>query len=130
MQVNYFGPIALVMALLPSLISRQGHIVTVSSLQGVLAMPSRSAYSASKHAIQAFTDSLRIELNARGHKVVRMAQVRGKKPFVNTLFISAQAVTTVSPGYVKTNLSLNALTGSGNKHGSKYVHSICHLLAV
>ena len=81
MQVNYFGPIALVKALLPSLISRQGHIVTVSSLQGVLAMPSRSAYSASKHAIQAFTDSLRIELNARGHKVVRMAQVRGKKTF-------------------------------------------------
>ena len=71
MQVNYFGPIAMVKALLPSLISRQGHIVTVSSLQGVLAMPSRSAYSASKHAIQAFTDSLRIELNARGHKVVR-----------------------------------------------------------
>jgi len=101
MQVNYFGPIALVMALLPSLISRQGHIVTVSSLQGVLAMPSRSAYSASKHAIQAFTDSLRIELNARGHKV---------------------AVTTVSPGYVKTNLSLNALTGSGNKHGTMDVN--------
>ena len=125
MQVNYFGPIALVKALLPSLVSRQGHIVTVSSLQGVLAMPSRSAYSASKHAIQAFTDSLRIELNARGHKVVRMAQVRGKKnPLVtHPFYFRTQAVTTVSPGDVKTNLSLNALTGSGNKHGSMFTQS-------
>jgi len=96
MQVNYFGPLALIKGLLPSLIARDGHIVNISSLQGLLALPSRSAYSASKHAIQAFSDSLRMELNARGHNV---------------------AVTVVSPGYVKTNLSLNALTGSGAKHG-------------
>lgn len=73
---------------------KQGHIVFVSSVQGLIALPERSAYSASKHALQAFSDSLRAEV---------------KKSNVS--------VTTVSPGYIKTNLSLNALTGSGDSYG-------------
>jgi len=54
----------------------------------------RSAYTASKHAVQAFADSLRAELSSNG-----------------------VLVTVISPGYVSTNLSLNALTGSGDAHG-------------
>ena len=75
-----------------------GHIVNISSLQGLLALPSRSVYSASKHALQAFSDSLRLELNARGENV---------------------QVTVVSPGYVNTNLSLNARTATGERYGGK-----------
>lgn len=54
----------------------------------------RSAYSASKHALQAFMDCLRAEVSKDG---------------IN--------VTVINPGYIKTNLSMNAITGSGNKYG-------------
>lgn len=73
---------------------KQGHIVFISSVQGLVALPDRSAYSASKHAMQAFGDSLRAEVAED-----------------NVL------VTVISPGYVKTKLSLNALTGNGENHG-------------
>lgn len=73
---------------------KQGQIVFISSVQGLISLPERSAYGASKHALQAFSDSLR-------------AEVRNFNIFV----------TTVSPGYIKTNLSLNALTGTGGSYG-------------
>ncbi|XP_050535412.1 dehydrogenase/reductase SDR family protein 7-like [Daktulosphaira vitifoliae] len=95
MLVNYFGQVALTKALLPSMIHhKSGHIVAISSVQGKIAVPFRSAYTASKHALQAFFDTLRAEISH--HKV---------------------KVTVVSPGYIQTNLSLNALTGSGSKYG-------------
>ncbi|XP_018320727.1 dehydrogenase/reductase SDR family protein 7-like [Agrilus planipennis] len=94
MTVNYFGTITLTKALLPSMIKRQiGHIVMISSVQGLIALPNRSAYSASKHALQAFSDSLRAEVAA------------------SNIF-----VTVISPGYIKTSLSINALTASGKKY--------------
>ncbi|XP_028131551.1 dehydrogenase/reductase SDR family protein 7-like [Diabrotica virgifera virgifera] len=95
MTVNYFGTIALTKAVLVDMDKRKdGQIVFVSSVQGLIGLPERSAYSASKHALQAFSDSLRAEMTA-----------------------SNISVTVVSPGYIKTNLSLNALTGSGASHG-------------
>ncbi|CAH1104410.1 unnamed protein product [Psylliodes chrysocephalus] len=95
MMVNYFGTTALTKATLPDMVKRkEGHIVFISSVQGLVALPERSAYSASKHALQAFSDSLRAEVSAYN------------------VF-----VTVVSPGYIKTNLSLNALTGSGASYG-------------
>ncbi|XP_054160431.1 dehydrogenase/reductase SDR family protein 7-like [Oppia nitens] len=95
MLVNYFGQIALIKAFLPSMIEQNnGKIVVISSVQGQLALPYRSAYTASKHALQAFCDSLRAEL-------------------VDTNI----SVLVVSPGYIKTNLSLNAVTGSGESYG-------------
>ncbi|XP_060116765.1 dehydrogenase/reductase SDR family member 7B [Heteronotia binoei] len=95
METNYFGPVALTKALLPSMIKRrQGHIVAISSVQGKIAIPFRSAYAASKHAIQAFFDCLRAEVEQYGLNV-----------------------TVVSPGYIQTNLSVNAITGNGSQYG-------------
>ncbi|EDX14885.1 dehydrogenase/reductase SDR family protein 7-like [Drosophila simulans] len=95
MVVNYFGSVALTKALLPSMVKRgSGHICFISSVQGKFAIPQRAAYSASKHAVQAFADSLR-------------AEVANKN--IN--------VSCVSPGYIRTQLSLNALTGSGSSYG-------------
>ncbi|XP_037812540.1 dehydrogenase/reductase SDR family protein 7-like [Lucilia sericata] len=95
MTVNYFGSVALTKALLPSMVKREkGHICFISSVQGKFALPYRSAYSASKHAIQAFSDSLRAEVASKGLKV-----------------------TCVSPGYIRTQLSVNALTSTGQQHG-------------
>ncbi|CAH0720831.1 unnamed protein product, partial [Brenthis ino] len=95
MFTNYFGSVGLTKAVLPRMVERKsGHIVFVSSVQGLIAIPDRSAYAASKHALQAFGDSLRSEM--RQHNI---------------------NVSVVSPGYVKTAVSLNALTGSGENHG-------------
>lgn len=74
----------------------KGHIVSVSSIQGRIGIPYRSAYAASKHALQAFCDTLRAEVAHHGIKV-----------------------TVVSPGYIQTKLSLNAITGSGQAYGGK-----------
>lgn len=95
METNYFGPVALTQALLPSMIQRHsGHIVVISSVQGKIAIPHRSAYSASKHATQAFFDCLRAEIDQ--YEI---------------------PVTVISPGYIRTNLSINAVTEDGTKHG-------------
>lgn len=95
METNYFGTIALTQALLPSMVCRRsGHIVVISSVQGKIAIPYRSAYAASKHATQAYFDCLRAEIE------------RYQIP-----------VTVISPGYIQTNLSVNAVTGDGSKYG-------------
>ncbi|XP_030649625.1 dehydrogenase/reductase SDR family member 7B [Chanos chanos] len=95
METNYFGPVALTQAILPSMVAkRSGHIVVISSVQGKISIPYRSAYSASKHATQAYFDCLRAEVERFG------------------LHVSV-----ISPGYIRTNLSLNAVTGDGSKHG-------------
>lgn len=73
---------------------REGTIVCVSSVVGKIPIPYRSSYTASKHALQAFCDCLRAEMAAYHVKVL-----------------------VASPGYVATNVSLNALTGSGAAHG-------------
>lgn len=91
MDVNYFGTIALSKALLPHLIAQKsGQFVVITSVVGKVATPVRSSYSASKHALHGFFDSLRAETYQHNIKV-----------------------TLACPGYVKTNISMNALTGTG-----------------
>lgn len=95
MHVNYFGTVALTKAVLPSMIKRkEGRILCIGSVQGKFGIPQRSAYAASKHALQAFCDSLRAEMSDNNIKV-----------------------TLISPGHINTSLSLNALTGSGANYG-------------
>ncbi|GGI80716.1 short chain dehydrogenase [Shewanella gelidii] len=62
MRVNYLGPAYLTHAALPHLKQSQGQIVVVASVAGLTGVPTRSGYSASKHAVMGFFDSLRIEL--------------------------------------------------------------------
>uniref|UniRef100_A0AAR2LBS2 Dehydrogenase/reductase SDR family member 7C n=1 Tax=Pygocentrus nattereri TaxID=42514 RepID=A0AAR2LBS2_PYGNA len=70
MDANYFGPITLAKGVLPSMITRRsGHIILVNSIQGKLAVPFRTTYAASKHAVQAFFDCLRAEVQEYGISV-------------------------------------------------------------
>jgi NAD(P)-dependent dehydrogenase (short-subunit alcohol dehydrogenase family) len=69
MQVNYFGAVYCVRAALPHLKRSRGRIVAVSSLAGQDGVPTRTGYAASKHAMQGFFDSLRIELADDGVSV-------------------------------------------------------------
>jgi short-subunit dehydrogenase len=96
MEVNYFGTIALTKTLMPDFIKQQGGLyVVVTSAVGKFGSPWRSGYSASKHALHGFFDSLRAELYNDGVKVLL-----------------------VCPGFIQTNVSVNALTGTGAKLGS------------
>jgi len=61
-DVNVFGPIALTQAMLPALRRARGRIILMSSIGGRVAMAYTAPYAASKHAIEAFGDALRVEL--------------------------------------------------------------------
>ncbi|XP_018617208.1 dehydrogenase/reductase (SDR family) member 7Cb [Scleropages formosus] len=70
MDTNYFGPVTLAKGVLPSMMSRRsGHLLLVNSVQGKLSVPFRTAYAASKHAVQAFFDCLRAEVEEYGISV-------------------------------------------------------------
>ncbi|KAJ3601744.1 hypothetical protein NHX12_032711 [Muraenolepis orangiensis] len=67
MDNNFFGPVTLAKGVLPSMISRRtGHLLLVNSIQGKLTVPFRTTYAASKHAVQAFFDCLRPEVQEYG----------------------------------------------------------------
>lgn len=96
MDINYTGTVALSKAILPHFIkNNKGHFVVITSVVGKVATPLRSSYSASKHALHGFFDSLRAETYK--HHI---------------------DVTLVLPGYVQTNVSINALTGNGSKQNT------------
>ncbi len=91
MEINYFGTITLTKLLLPRFMSQKnGHIVVVSSLAGKLGFPLRSAYSASKHALHGFFETLALELSSYN---------------VN--------ITIAIPSHIKTDIDLKALTADG-----------------
>ena len=93
MDINYFGTVALTKAVLPNMIQfNSGNIVVMSSLMGKFSTPLRSAYAASKHALHGFFDALRGELAETNIKV-----------------------TMLCPGSIRTNISMNALTGDGSQ---------------
>jgi len=87
MGVNFWGVVHGTKAFLPHLrASGEGHIVNVSSVFGLMGIPSQSAYNAAKFAVRGFTEALRIELDADGGEV---------------------SCTTIHPGGIKTNIARN-----------------------
>lgn len=95
MEINYFGNIALTKAVLPYMKEKKsGHFVVISSISGKFGFFLRSAYSASKHALHGFYESLMLEEEANGIRV-----------------------TIACPGKINTNISINALNGEGTTHG-------------
>lgn len=94
MEVNFFGTVALTKSVLSYMLKQQsGDIVVISSIVGKFGFYLRSAYSASKHALEGFFESLRIETY---------------KNNINVLV--------VSPGKIRTNISINAITATGSTH--------------
>lgn len=107
MEVNYFGTITLTQLILPSMIRvGKGMIVTVSSVAGKVGGKSMSGYSASKHAIIGYMDCLRAEESKSGIQVL-----------------------TICPGFVQTQISVNAMTANGAAFG-KVAGSIKNGIAV
>ena len=85
MNINFWGVVHGTRAFLPQLLSRpEAHVVNLSSVFGLIAVPTQAAYNASKFAVRGFTEALRQEL-AR----------------------TSVRVTTVHPGGIKTNIVRN-----------------------
>ena len=66
MEVNFHGAVHCTAAAFDSLLLRQGLVIVISSVAGFAPLVGRTAYSASKHALHGFFDSLRAELRPRG----------------------------------------------------------------
>jgi NAD(P)-dependent dehydrogenase (short-subunit alcohol dehydrogenase family) len=70
-ETNFFGAVAMTKAVLPIMRQqRSGHIIQISSIGGLTGSISVSSYSASKHALEGWSESLRLEVNSLGIKVV------------------------------------------------------------
>jgi len=70
-ETNFFGQVAMTQAAIPVMRrQRSGHIIMVSSIAGLHGTMTLSSYSASKHALEGWTESLRLEVNSLGIKVV------------------------------------------------------------
>lgn len=69
MAVNYLGSVNATLALLDSLVARRGRIAVMSSVAGFAPLVNRTAYSASKHALHGYFESLRAELTGSGVSV-------------------------------------------------------------
>lgn len=70
MEVNYFGIVRCIKAIVPHMKKRNsGHIINIASMAGKVGTPKSTAYSATKHAVLGFTDSLRHELARTGISV-------------------------------------------------------------
>lgn len=94
MELDFFAPVALLKACLPDLRAQRGHVVMIGSIVSRIGTPRRSGYAAAKHALMGFTESATAEFAKEG---VRF--------------------TFVMPGYVRTQVSMAALTGDGQVHG-------------
>ncbi|HUS25091.1 MAG TPA: SDR family oxidoreductase [Candidatus Binatia bacterium] len=94
-ELDFFSTVELTKALLPGMVARKGgHLVVISSVVGYISSPLRSGYAAAKHALHGFYEALAAELWRENVKV-----------------------TMVCPGYIRTQVSVNAYTGTGGSHG-------------
>lgn len=95
-NVDLLGTIALSKAVLPAMMAQKtGQFVVISSMMGKFGAPMRSTYAAAKHGLHGFFDTLRAECFDDNIKVLM-----------------------VCPGYVRTNISINAVTSDGSKQGT------------
>ena len=95
LEVNYFGTIALTKHVLAHMIENGGgHLAATSSPVGKFGFPYRSSYSASKHALHGFFESVLAENKSNNIRVTMMI-----------------------PGFINTNISVNAVNNKGESHG-------------
>lgn len=96
LEIDVLGQIALTKCVLPVMQKQgSGHIAVTSSVAGKVGAPLRTGYCAVKHAVMGFFDALRAEIAPDGIRV-----------------------TTITPGFIRTDISVNALRGDGSKFGT------------
>ena len=94
-EVDVFAQIALTKQVLPIMVEQgSGHMAVTASVAGKIGAPFRTGYCAAKHAMMGFFDALRSEVS---HLNIQ--------------------VTTITPGFIRTNIAANALSGDGSAYG-------------
>lgn len=94
MELDFFATVSLTKALLPSMRARKtGHVVVISSVVGYMGTPLRTGYAAAKHALHGFFNAARAELWKDGLQF-----------------------TLVCPGFINTQVSVNAVKGDGSAY--------------
>ncbi len=97
MGINFWGVVYGTKAFLPHIkASGDGHIVNISSVFGLISVPTQSAYNAAKFAVRGFTEALREEMEVEGAPV---------------------GVTCVHPGGIKTNIARSARMAGSATYG-------------
>ncbi|HEV3415055.1 MAG TPA: SDR family oxidoreductase [Puia sp.] len=100
MELDYFSYVGLTQAVMPHFVQRKaGYFVVMSSVMGKIGTPMRSAYAAAKHALHGYFDCFRAEVGAQGI-----------------------GVTVLTPGYIRTNIALHAVTKDGSPMGKASVN--------
>ncbi len=94
MDINFFGVVFATKACLPEIIKNKGSVIGISSIAGFRGLPGRTAYSASKFALNGFLETLRTELLYKGVHVL-----------------------TACPGFTASNIRKRALTKDGTNQG-------------
>ncbi|MFN4316295.1 MAG: SDR family oxidoreductase [Chitinophagaceae bacterium] len=94
MDINFFGSVYCTKYALPSILQNKGTIVGISSIAGYRGLPGRSAYSASKYALQGWLEAVKTELMDDGVHVMW-----------------------VSPGFTTSNIRNAALNKNAESHG-------------
>lgn len=95
-EIDVIGQIALTKQVLPHMVTRgSGHVAVTASVAGKVGVPLRTGYCAAKHAVMGFFDALRTEVAHLGI-----------------------GVTTIVPGFIRTDIARNALTGTGEPTGA------------
>ncbi len=93
-EINYFSAVNLSKAVLPFMLkNKTGKIVVISSIAGKFGFYLRSSYSAAKHALHGYFESMRLEVEKKGVSVLL-----------------------VCPGKIKTSVSINAISADGTAH--------------
>jgi dehydrogenase/reductase SDR family protein 7B len=96
MEIDYFAPIILSKKILPFMVDKkEGMIVNISSVAGKMGTPKRSSYNGAKHAIIGFMDCVRAEYAQDNINVLN-----------------------IIPGSIRTNISINAVSGDGSKYNT------------
>jgi len=97
LEVNVIGQVAVTQAVLPLLRAGRGRIVNMSSISGLIAAPYLGPYAASKFALEAITDCLRVELRAWGIRVSVVEPGNVKTPIWGKARASAEELTKKMP---------------------------------
>jgi short-subunit dehydrogenase len=104
MNINFWGVVHSTRAFLPHLAQqREGHIVNLSSIFGIIAPAGQTAYASAKFAVRGFSESLRHELQMAGSPV---------------------HLTVVHPGGIATNIARNSRTGAGVTDNARRTQAI------
>lgn len=94
-DIDVFGQMAVTKLVLPGMLARgSGHVAVTSSVAGKIGVAQRTGYCAAKHAMMGFFDALRAEVEHQGI-----------------------SVSTITPGWIRTAVSENAISGDGTNYG-------------